>query len=99
MPDVCEGIIGLNQSLTPPSQRNLPSSRPPIHPRFMKFRLLMDHARRRATLHAEECGPFKSRGDERHNLDEFWSAAHFDSEAVARSAVLDPAQNGGRRQP
>jgi hypothetical protein len=55
----------------------------------MKDRLFIDHARRRATLHAEDCGLFKSRGDERNNLDEFWSAVHFDSEVAARSAVLD----------
>jgi hypothetical protein len=55
----------------------------------MKYRLFIDHARRRATLHAEDCGLFDSRPKKTDNLDEFWSAAQFDSEAAAMLAVRD----------
>ena len=55
----------------------------------MKYRLFIDHAKRRPTLHAEDCGRFESRPKKTDNLDEFWSAAHFDSEAAAISTVLD----------
>jgi len=55
----------------------------------MKYRLSIDHARRHAELRDEDCGLFESRPRKTDKVDEFWSAAHFDSEAVVRSAVLD----------
>jgi hypothetical protein len=62
----------------------------------MKYRLFIDHARRRATLHAEDCGLSDSRRKKTDNEDEFWSAAHFDSEAAAMAAVLDRLKTADR---
>jgi hypothetical protein len=55
----------------------------------MKYRLFIDHVRRRATLHAEDCALFDGRPKKTDSQDEFWSAAHFGSEAAASSTVLD----------
>jgi hypothetical protein len=55
----------------------------------VKYGLFIDHTRRQATLHVADCELFRRRGVDTDNLDQFWSAAHFESEDAARSAVID----------